>query len=188
MKLFSIFIMALALTGCISIKYDANDIKIVGRNWESTKSSIEIGEVKYIPSTGIGERSIAATGTIWTFFSDISIDADIKINELVHTELNRALSEVVLSQNKNSLCVLNVDVYYIKLNRFGGSISSTLRYSLLKDGAEKYKAKIDSNYLPDIFAKQPSEAQKISSAVHKSFNELVERPQFKSTLATECQS
>lgn len=189
MRQILVFFLFATLTACTSLKYDQNNIKVLSPNWESINTSLKIGDVNYMPPSGIGQRSFSITSGVFTLFTDTSRDIDISVPDLVRSEINRVASERLLNkQSSSESCTLNTNVFYLKMNKMGATIT-TFRYSLLKGSTEIYKAKIDSKYSPDLlsFGNAPSESQLIASGIHKNFNDLIDQPQFKSTLLAECQ-
>lgn len=117
---------------------------------------------------------------------------DIKLDELARIEFSRVLKSRQIN-TEIPKCVLNADIYKVHINEALPS-ETTVRYSLIKDGDEIYKAKIENQSVnamtwhPNVKLPKISDnqGQLISDMLHSNIDEVLDSESFRRVLESEC--
>lgn len=188
----SIFIVAgvVLLSGCAAIRYDANQVKYFGESDRTIKAAVSTGEVRYLPASGIGQRSVSISGGLLLLFSDISRDLDVAIDKMSRTEIERSIKANTAPSSTEAVCLLNADVLYLKTSKMGTQ-TTEIRYTLVTSGKELHSGKVKTKLpYPFEFSLQPkgpsSEIDMITSGIHQNVKEYMNQSAVRSVLNSDC--
>jgi len=174
------------LSGCSKMQYNQDEIRIMKSNSFGIKGNIKINEFEYLPPKGLSQREISSSGNLPSAFTNMGIDINTRVSEIVKAELERAKNEYLITSNKNPRCQLNGVVYYLGWSSWDGDTESIISYSLEKDGITKYKKKLEYTWNRSFVDFKTSLFQSISSSIHGNFFELTDNAKFRKIISEEC--
>jgi hypothetical protein len=189
MKKLVIPIMLTVITGCIStLPYNVETSQISHNNTaHAIKNRLEVRSFEYKPTDGINQNQYSLKGCLFCGTGSPSLPFSmLNIDEIVKTEVDKAVKEFSLQDDYSKQCSLSGIIYEVSQSIHDGDFTSDISYVVKKDSSTIFKKRIkyEANDR-SMFDTRPFE-QIFADVIHGNVKQLYSVSTFKDTISKNC--